>query len=120
MDIMRCFALASVLSLAAAPVFAQDKSTDNMSSMDMSGANAQAKSSDNMSGMDMKKMMGMNMRNMKGMHMMGATVSAIDTFTGLTDVAAGGMKLRLQFPPASLKGVKVGDKITLHLGFTKP
>jgi hypothetical protein len=70
-----------------------------------------------MPGMNMP---GMSMQNMKGMHMMPATVTAIDATTGLTDVDAGGMKLRLHFPPASLADVKAGDKITLHLSFTKP
>jgi hypothetical protein len=52
--------------------------------------------------------------------MMAATVTAIDAGTGLTDVDADGMKLRVHFPSASLAGIKVGDKITLHLSFTKP
>jgi hypothetical protein len=65
---------------------------------------------------------GMNMQgmgNMMGMHMMPATVTALDGKTGLVDVMAGGMALKLHFPPPSLAGVKVGDKITLHLGFIK-
>ena len=61
------------------------------------------------------------MDHMKGdsMHMMPATVDAIDHTTGMVDVTAGGMKLKVHFPPASLASVNTGDKITLHLGFTK-
>ena len=65
-------------------------------------------------------MQGMNMHNMMGMHDMAATVSAIDGTTGIVHVDAGGMKLRVHFPPNTLADVKVGDKITLHLAFTKP
>jgi hydrogenase maturation factor len=63
----------------------------------------------NMSGMD----------NMVGMHEMSATVKAIDSKTGLVDVDAGGMALKVHFPPSTLKELKTGDKITLHLGFAK-
>jgi len=68
-------------------------------------------------------MPGMNMSNMgamMGMHMMSATVTALDSKTGLIDVTAGGMALKLHFPPASLAAIKPGDKITLHLAFSKP
>jgi hypothetical protein len=70
-----------------------------------------------MQGMNMP---GMNMSNMMGMHDMAATVSALDATTGLVDVDADGMKLKVHFPPSALTGVKIGDKITLHLAFTKP
>ena len=56
---------------------------------------------------------------MDNMHMMPATVDAIDPKTGMVEVTAEGMKLKLHFPPASLANVKVGDKITVHLGFSK-
>lgn len=82
------------LALAAAPVLAQNQ-----------GA---------MPGMNMP-----NMDNMKGMHIMPATVTAIDSRTGMVDVTTGSMALKLHFPPASLRDVKTGDKITLHLGFSK-
>ena len=62
-------------------------------------------------------MMGMN--NMMGMHMMTVTVTAIDSKTGLVDATAGSMALKLHFPPASLAGVKAGDKLSVHLGFNK-
>ncbi len=70
--------------------------------------------------MDHKNMQGMSgMGNMMGMHMMPATVTAIDSKTGLVDVTAGSMALKVHFPPASLAALKAGDKITLHLGFNK-
>ena len=78
-----------------------------------------------MSGMNMQGMSGMNMQGMHGnmmvsMHMMPATVTAVDTNTGIVDVNTEGMSLKLHFPPASLANVKTGDKITIHMGFTKP
>lgn len=95
----RTIVLASLLSLAAAPAFAQNSSMQNMPGMSMPG---------------------MNMQNMMGMHTMPATVSAVDAKTGIVDVSAGGMNLKLHFPPASLANVKAGDSITVHLAFTKP
>ena len=58
--------------------------------------------------------------NMMGMHDMSATVIALDSTTGIVDVNSGGVMLKVHFPPATLSSVKAGDKITLHLGFTKP
>ena len=98
---MKSFAIATLcmsLALAASPALAQSQ-----------GA---------MGGMNMQGMSGMG--NMMGMHMMPATVNAIDTKTGLVDVTAGSMALKLHFPAASLASLKEGDKITLHLGFSKP
>jgi hypothetical protein len=65
-------------------------------------------------------MQGGMMRGMMGMHVMPVTVTAIDTQTGLVDGTSGGMALKLHFPPASLAGVKAGDKLSVHLGFSKP
>ena len=60
-------------------------------------------------------------KNMMGsMHMMPATVTAADTTTGVVDVMSGGMALKVHFPPKSMANLKVGDKITLHMGFSKP
>lgn len=95
----RTIILASLLSLAAAPSFAQNSSMQSMPGMSMSG---------------------MNMQNMMGMHTMPATVSTVDAKTGIVDVSADGMNLKLHFPPASLANVKAGDSITVHLAFTKP
>jgi predicted metal-binding membrane protein len=93
------FAVLCGLAMTAGPAFSQNQNMGSMPGMNMSD---------------------MNMQNMNGMHMMSATVTAIDNATGLTDVDAGGMKLRVHFPPASLAAIKVGDKITLHLAFSKP
>lgn len=60
-----------------------------------------------------------DMQGMTGMHHMPATVKAIDAKTGMVDVDAGGMALKLHFPSNALDGVKVGDKINVHMGFMK-
>lgn len=65
---------------------------------------------------DMKGMHG----NMMGMHMMPATVTAADAKTGMVDVTTEGMALKVHFPPTAMAGLKAGDKITLHMGFSKP
>jgi hypothetical protein len=54
-----------------------------------------------------------------GMHDMPATVTEVDHKTGIVDVEAGSMKLKVHFPAASVADLKKGDKITLHLGFSK-
>lgn len=59
-------------------------------------------------------------KNMMGMHMMPATVTAADTTTGVVDVMTGGMALKVHFPPKAMASLKAGDKITLHMGFSKP
>ena len=92
MKSLRTLALASLLVLTAAPAFAHGTGSGSMS----------------------------NMPGMMGMHDMAATVSAVDAKTGMVDVDAGGMALKLHFPPASLATVKAGDHITVHLAFTKP
>ena len=53
------------------------------------------------------------------MHKMPATVKSVDATTGIVGVESEGMALTIHFPPKSLTDLKVGDKITLHLGFTK-
>ncbi|MEY2161255.1 MULTISPECIES: hypothetical protein [unclassified Rhodanobacter] len=68
---------------------------------------------------NMRGMMGMH-HAMQGMHTMPATVTSIDAKTGIMKVSAAGMGLTLHFPPASVAHLKAGDKITLHLGFSKP
>lgn len=75
-----------------------------------------------MAGMDMNGMKGMamhDMGDMAGMHMMAMTVTAVDARTGLVDGTSEGMALKLHFPPASLSGVVPGDKLTVHMGFSK-
>jgi hypothetical protein len=83
----------------------------------LAGSSAWAHESGSMQGMNMP---GMKMDKMMGMHDMAATVNAVDSKTGLVDVTAEGMALKVHFPPAALANVKAGDHITLHLAFTKP
>lgn len=57
---------------------------------------------------------------MMGEHDMTGTVKQLDPKTGtFTLESAGALPLRLHFPPEQLKGVKEGDTITVHMGFTK-
>ncbi len=53
------------------------------------------------------------------MHTMPATVTSVDQKTGIIEVNTEGMGLKLHFPPATLANVQAGDKITLHMGFSK-
>jgi hypothetical protein len=62
---------------------------------------------------------GMMGGRMRGMHAMTVTVTALDAKTGLIDASSGNMVLKLHFPPTALEGVKVGDKLSVHLGFNK-
>lgn len=68
---------------------------------------------------DMHGRMGMH-KNVMGMHLMPATVNSVDQKTGLVDATAEGMALKVHFPPSALANLKAGDKITLHMGFSKP
>lgn len=61
-----------------------------------------------------------HMRGMMGMHTMPATVASVDAKTGIVKADAAGMSLVLHFPPSSMAHLKAGDKITLHMGFSKP
>lgn len=53
------------------------------------------------------------------MHKMPATVTSVDTTTGIVEVNTAGMSLRVHFPPASVADLKSGDKITLRMGYSK-
>jgi hypothetical protein len=68
----------------------------------------------------MSGMHGAMRENLQGQHNMPATVNAVDAKTGLVDVTAGGMALKLHFPPPAVAGLKAGDQITLHLAYSKP
>lgn len=68
-------------------------------------------------GHDQMKSMHMNMM---GMHAMPATVNSVDKQTGLVDVNAEGMSLKVHFPPAAVANLAAGDKITVHMGYSKP
>lgn len=54
-----------------------------------------------------------------GTHDMPATVTEVDHKTGMVDVESMNMKLKVHFPANTVADLKKGDKITLHLGFTK-
>jgi hypothetical protein len=91
---------------------ASSAGTDKMGSMPASSG--AVKGMDKMDGMSSmhKKMM--------GMHMMPATVTTADTKTGVVDVMTEGMALKVHFPPKAMASLKAGDKIVLHMGFSKP
>ncbi|HUB89172.1 MAG TPA: hypothetical protein VMA74_05510 [Dyella sp.] len=59
-----------------------------------------------------------DMVSMHGMHNMPATVMHADPKTGVVDVEAEGMALRVHFPPASMVNLKAGDKIGLYMGYS--
>lgn len=59
------------------------------------------------------------MANMQGMHTMPATVTDADPKTGIVDVMAEGMSLRVHFPPSSMVNLKAGDKIGLYMAYSK-
>jgi hypothetical protein len=65
-------------------------------------------------------MPGMSGMPANGQHDMAAIVTAVDKKTGLLDVLSERYNLRLHFPPAALTGVEKGQRITLHMGFSKP
>jgi len=101
------WAIAILLATGGASAFGQDAKTPqhDMSTMDPKS----------MSSHDMEAMHGKN----ASMHTMPATVTAVDAKTGIVDVKAGEMALKVHFPPASVADLKSGDQITLHLGFSK-
>ncbi|MDA8093284.1 MAG: hypothetical protein M0T84_05115 [Betaproteobacteria bacterium] len=99
MKITNLLALSGLIALFAVPALAQDNQS--------------------MQGMQGMSMQGSEHMHMMGMHQMPATVTSVDTKTGIVEATSEGMKLRVHFPPASLAGVKAGDKIILHLGFMK-
>lgn len=102
-------AVAFGLCVAATAVSAQD-----------SGSMAPAPASSSMGHMDKGSMHHMKRYNDNGsMHKMPATVTAVDSKTGIVEVNAGGMSLRVHFPPPSVAGLKTGDTITLHMGYSK-
>ena len=107
--------LALVLAVSGAAVAQSSMPAKDASGMDKMGA--MHSGHDSMKGM--KGMKGMH-GHMMGMHMMPATVTEVDTHTGMVEANAEGMALKVHFPPASVATLKAGDKITLHLGYSKP
>ncbi len=107
----KIFLAATALGLCfgAATVTAQDM-----------GSMAPASSSSSMGHMG-KGMMHHKMKPMNNgsMHKMPATVTSVDTSSGIVEVTSAGMSLRVHFPPASMAKLKAGDKITLHMGYSQ-
>ncbi|TAM59084.1 MAG: hypothetical protein EPN49_11625 [Rhodanobacter sp.] len=102
------------LSLAAGSVCAQEAMPAHASSsMGGMGHMDSAMKHDKM--MHSKMMHRMN----GSMHMMPATVTSVDTKTGMVEATSEGMSLRVHFPPKSVEHLKAGDKITLHMGYSK-
>ena len=102
--------LALVLAVSGAAVAQSSMPAKDANGMDKMGA---------MHADGMKGMKGMH-GHMMGMHMMPATVTEVDTHTGMVEANAEGMALKVHFPPASVATLKAGDKITLHMGYSKP
>lgn len=111
---MNMLRLAFAFAVLAAPALAQTN-TDTTSKNTTMGQMGGMHHSDSMGSMN--SMSGMH--HNASMHTMPATVTSVDSKTGMVEVNAAGMALKVHFPPASLEGLKSGDKITLHLGFTK-
>lgn len=99
------------LSMAVTGVFAQDAGS-------MSPTPASSSMGHMGSGMKHDKMMHKMMND--SMHKMPATVTTADAKTGMVEVETEGMALKVHFPPATMSSLKAGDKITLHMGFSKP
>lgn len=116
--------LTGAILLMVLPAVAQDSgATQNPPAAQQGGMTMQGGMQRGMmQGQGMMHGQGMGMQGMgpmMGRHMMNVTVTAIDTKTGMIDVSAGAIAMKLHFPPPSLAGVKVGDKISVHLAFHK-
>ena len=107
----------SPITIAAALVLGFCLITSGVYAQEMAPAPASSSMGHMNSGMSHNKMM--NHRMNDSMHKMPATVKSVDATTGIVGVEAAGMALTLHFPPKSLAGLKVGDTITLHMGFSK-
>jgi hypothetical protein len=95
--------------------------TAGAASAQNAGSMAPAPASSSMGHMDKGAMHHKMMRHDKNgsMHRMPATVTSVDTASGIVEVTTAGMSLRVHFPPASVADLKAGDKITLHMGYSK-
>lgn len=60
---------------------------------------------------------GMRHHGMMGVHNMPGTVTSVDHHTGIVRLDSLGMHLVVHFPPPTIKDLKAGDKISLHLGY---
>lgn len=102
--------LVASLLLASAPLAmaAQDSSMQPMHQQNMPM---------HQQNMPMHKSGMMGKHHMMGMHNMPGTVTAVDHQTGIVKVESLGMPLVVHFPPSTIKDLKAGDKILLHLGY---
>ena len=76
---------------------------------------------DNMSGMAGMKSMHETAAKpgaLLGNHAMPGTVTKVDHKTGMVHVTSMGMHMVVHFPPPTIKALKAGDKILLHLGYS--
>ncbi|MEW5944095.1 MAG: hypothetical protein AB1710_09645 [Pseudomonadota bacterium] len=93
-----------------------------ISALFASGIAASAAADQYREGRDERPRMGMDCpEGMKcmGKHSMTGTIKEIDPKTGTLAVKTEAGDLRLHFPPSSLKDLKVGDTITVHMSFSK-
>jgi hypothetical protein len=115
-------ALVFVLSLAVGPALAQEHDHAAHAAAGATKAKPEPKVQGGtmQGGMMQNGMMhdGM-MKGMMGMHVVPITVTALNPKSGLVDGTSGAMALKLHFPSASLAGVKVGDKLSVHMGFSR-
>ncbi|MHB1272622.1 MAG: hypothetical protein ACYCZD_07605 [Rhodanobacter sp.] len=108
------------LSLAAGSVCAQEAMPAHASSsMGGMGHMDSAMKHDKMMHSEMMHSEMMHSKMNGSMHMMPATVTSVDTKTGMVEATSEGMSLRVHFPPKSVEHLKAGDKITLHMGYSK-
>jgi hypothetical protein len=56
---------------------------------------------------------------MMGEHDMSGTVTKVDHKSGMVYLKTGAGSLNLHFPPDTVKDLKKGDKISVHLAFKK-
>jgi hypothetical protein len=120
------FAVAVLLAVAL-PAMAQDKSAPSPQAQSQSQApqrggpmsrGMMGGDGQGMGAMSGGMMMG-NMPGMLGRQIIPVTVAAIDAKAGLVEVNTGRQTLKFPITPAALAAIKVGDKLTVHIGFQK-
>lgn len=104
-------ALAGSLALASAGAFAADNAAADAHKKPAAGA----AESGGMGSMHHPKT---GHARVLGAHMMKGTVEDVDTNTGMMDVKTEMGTLKLHFPPKSVKQVKKGEEVKVHLSFT--
>ena len=94
------YAATAALAIGAAGTAA----AGGMSGMDMAGSKTTANTATSSGEM--------------GTHSMPGTVTKVDHKTGMVKVTSMGMHMALHFPPPTIKELKAGDKILVHLGYS--